>query len=141
MFMPMLNVVFSSDVLPQLAHLPEVALPSSIDEKTERLRLIELCAKAMACDLNKILVMRPIITEKREFILALLNTCDAQLILELKRTGRASFNPVTKIWSYTPREYKQRALNIDLGSAISNSDIEYVIAFDSGKAKVYQTQN
>ena len=85
--------------------------------------------------------MRPIITEKREFIFELLNIWDAQLILELKRTGRASFNPVTKIWSYTPREYKQRALNIDLGNAISNSDIEYVIAFDSGKAKVYQTQN
>ena len=141
MLMPMLNIVFSSDVLPQMAFLPEVTLPSTVDENVGRKRLIELCAKTLACDLNKVLIMKPIITESREFIFELYHIWDAKLVLELKKTRRASFNPDTKVWSYLPREYKHRALNIDLGNAISNSDIEYVVAFDSGKVKVYQSQN
>ena len=134
----MLNILSNFEALPQLAYLPEFELPSSIDCELERRELLRQCAKALKCEVSDVLVMIPYIDDTREFYVKFIHNWDPDFIFELKKTGRASFNPDTKLWFYHPHEYKNRARDAALGEAVCNSRLEYVVSFIGNRPFVFK---
>lgn len=138
------NIASFEECLPQLAHLPDVELPSSIRSDLPKSSLLKMCAKELNCSIKEILIAQIKIIQKnvrkQEFIIELRHDWDARFIYELKKTQRAEFRPEDKVWIFKTHDVMKSHLNADLGDAISKSDIEYVVAFWGNKIQVFQNQ-